>query len=133
MSVIRITLIRMTPRSLIIAGLLALACVGVSQVASASPERRVVVVVDTTAGTDPAVLAEAEAAVKQSHGTAELRVTRTPTEQLSVTHYFAARGSRLVVGVGLDRDVAVAPVASKYPRTRFVAAEPGQVARALAD
>ena len=63
---------------------------------------------------------------------AQLRVPRTPTEQLSVTHYFAARGSRLVVGVGLDRDVAVAPVAAKFPHTRFVAAEPGQVARALA-
>ena len=50
-----------------------------------------------------------------------------------MTHYFAARGYRLVVGVGLDRDVAVAPVAAKYPRTRFVAVEPGQVARALGD
>jgi hypothetical protein len=50
-----------------------------------------------------------------------------------VTHYFAARGYRLVVGVGLDRDIAVAPVAAKYPHTRFVATEPGQVAAALAD
>jgi hypothetical protein len=38
-----------------------------------------------------------------------------------------------VVGVGLDRDVAVAPVASEYPRIRFVAAEPGQIARALGE
>ena len=102
MLVIRITLIRMTPRSLFTAGLLALALVGVAQVAAAAPERRVVVVVDTTAGQDPAVVAEARAAVARSHGDAELRVTRTPTEQLSVTHYFAARGYDLVVGVGLD-------------------------------
>jgi basic membrane lipoprotein Med (substrate-binding protein (PBP1-ABC) superfamily) len=122
----------MTPRSLLIAGLLALALVGVSQVASAAPERRVVVVVDTTAGQDPAVLAEAQAAVARSHGTAELRVTRDPTEQLSVTHYFAAQGYDLVIGVGLDQRVAVTPVAEKYPRTAFVAARPGQVARALA-
>ena len=71
-----------------------------------------------------------EAAVKAAGSEAQLRVPRTSTEQLSVTHYFAARGYRLVVGVGLDRDVAVAPVAAKYPRTRFVAVEPGQVARA---
>jgi basic membrane lipoprotein Med (substrate-binding protein (PBP1-ABC) superfamily) len=121
----------MTPRSLIIAGLLALALVGVSQVASAAPERRVVVVVDTTAGQDPAVLAEAEQAVARSHGAAELRVTRDPTEQLSVTHYFAARGYDLVVGVGLDERVAVTPVARKFPRTHFLAARPGQIARAI--
>ena len=123
----------MTQRLILIAGLLALIVFGGLQTASAAPERRVVVVVDATAGVDPAVLAEAEAAVAAAGPDAQLRVTRTPTEQLSVTHYFAATGYRLVVGVGLDRDTAVAPVAAKYPRTRFVAAEPGQVARALAD
>jgi basic membrane lipoprotein Med (substrate-binding protein (PBP1-ABC) superfamily) len=121
----------MTLRFLIVAGLLALALVGASQVASAAPERRVVVVVDTTSGADPAVLAEAQAAVDRSHGTAELRVTRTPTEQLSVTHYVAARGYDLVVGVGLDERVAVTPVAAKYPHTQFLAARPGQIARAV--
>ena len=121
----------MTPRSLIIAGLLALVLVGVSQVASAAPERRVVVVVDTTAGQDPAVLAEAQAVVARSRGEAELRVTRDPTEQLSVTHYFAAKGYDLVIGVGLDERVAVTPVADKYPQTRFLAARPGHIAQAL--
>jgi hypothetical protein len=90
------------------------------------------VVVNASAADDPAVLAEAEAAVRAAGPEAQLRVPRTATEQLSVTHYFAVRGYRLVVGVGLDRGVAVAPVAAKFPRTRFVAAEPGQVARALA-
>src|SRR4051812_30156050 len=99
--VIRITLIRMTLRSILIAGLLGLALVGVSQVASAAPERRVVVVVDATAGQDPAVLAEAEAAVAASDGEATLRVPRTATEQLSVTHYFAAQGYDAIIGVGL--------------------------------
>jgi basic membrane lipoprotein Med (substrate-binding protein (PBP1-ABC) superfamily) len=123
----------MTQRLLLIATLLALIVFGGLQVASAAPERRVVVVVDASAASDPAVLAEARAAVEAAGPTAQLRVPRTTTEQLSVTHYFAARGYRLVVGVGLDRDVAVAPVASKYPNTRFAAAEPGQVARALQD
>jgi len=123
----------MTQRILLIAALLALTVFGGLQVASAAPERRVVVVVDASAASDPAVLAEARAAVEAAGPTAQLRVPRTTTEQLSVTHYFAARGYRLVVGVGLDRDVAVAPVASKYPNTRFAAAAPGQVARALQD
>jgi hypothetical protein len=90
-----------------------------------------VVVVDAAAGRDPAVLAEARSAVARAGDQAELRVPRTPTEQLSVTHYFAVRGYDLVVGVGLDRRVAVDPVAAKFPHTRFVTAEPGQVTRAL--
>lgn len=123
----------MTQRFLLIAGLLALIVFGGLQTASAAPERRVVVVVDASAGADPAVLAEARAAVEAAGPGAQLRVPRTPTEQLSVTHYFAAQGYRLVVGVGLDRSVAVAPVAPEFPNTRFVAVAPGEVARALAD
>jgi basic membrane lipoprotein Med (substrate-binding protein (PBP1-ABC) superfamily) len=121
----------MTKRFLVFAGLMALIVLGGLQTASAAPERRVVVVVDAGAG--PAAIAEAEAAVQAAGAEAQLRVPRTPTEQLSVTDYFAIRGYRLVVGVGLDRDVAVAPVASRFPRTRFVAVESGQVSRALAD
>ena len=123
----------MTQRFLLLAGLLALIVFGALQTASAAPERRVVVVVVAPAGVDPATLAEARAAVEAAGPEAQLRVPRTPTEQLSVTHYFAAQDYPLVVGVGLDRDVAVAPVAAEYPRTRFVAAAPGEIARALAD
>jgi hypothetical protein len=90
-----------------------------------------VVVVDATAGQDPAVLAEAEAAVAASDGEATLRVPRTATEQLSVTHLFAAKGYDVIVGVGLDDRIAVDPVAAKYPHTRFLAARPGHVARTL--
>ena len=121
----------MTSRFLPIAGLLALALLVGTQGASAAPQRRVVVVVDAAAGRDPAVLAEARAAVARAGDGAQLRVPRTPTEQLSVTHYFAARGYDLVVGVGLDHPVAVSPVAAKFPHTRFVGAQPGQVERAL--
>jgi basic membrane lipoprotein Med (substrate-binding protein (PBP1-ABC) superfamily) len=121
----------MTNRIFLIAGLLALIVFGGLQTASAAPERRVAVVVDAAAG--PAALAEAKAAVKAAGPEAQLRVPRTSTEQLSVTPSLAASGYRLVVGIGLDRDVAVAPVEAKYPRTRFVASQPGQVARALGD
>ena len=59
-----------------------------------------------------------------------VRVPRSATEELEVTHLLAARGERTVIGVGLDRRVAVAPVARRYPGTRFVAAPAN--ARALA-
>jgi basic membrane lipoprotein Med (substrate-binding protein (PBP1-ABC) superfamily) len=121
----------MTLRFLIIAGVVALAVAGVVQGASAAPQRRVVVVVDASAAKDPAVLSEARAAVAQAGDEAQLRVPRTPTEQLSVTHYFAAQGYTLVIGVGLDHPVAISPVAAKYPHTRFVTVSPGQVAGAL--
>ena len=121
----------MTLRFLPIAALLALAVFAGTQAASAAPQRRVVVVVDETAGRDPAVLAEARAAVARAGDGAQLRVTRTPTEQLSVTHYFAAQGYTTIVGVGLNDRIAVAPVAAKYPQTQFVAAKPGHVTQAL--
>jgi basic membrane lipoprotein Med (substrate-binding protein (PBP1-ABC) superfamily) len=122
----------MTPRSLILAGLLALTISGCVQAASAASERRVVVVVDASAARDSAVLAEARAAVERAGDGAQLRIPRTSTEQLSVTHYFAARGYDLVVGVGLDRRVAVAPVAERYPNTQFEQATPGAVESVLA-
>ena len=121
----------MTHRLLLIAALLAVTVFGGRQSAAAAPERQVAVVVDASAG--PAAIAEAKAAVEAAGAEAQLRVPRTPTEQLSVTHYLAAQDYRLVVGVGLDRDIAVAPVASKFPDMRIVAAEPGEVAGALAD
>jgi basic membrane lipoprotein Med (substrate-binding protein (PBP1-ABC) superfamily) len=119
-------------RALLLAGLLALTVFGAVQTAPAAPERRVVVVVDAAAGHDPAVLAEARSAVERAGGEAQLRVPRTATEQLAVTHYFAVRGYSLVVAVGLDRRVAIAPVAARFPNTRFVTAAPGQVGPALA-
>ena len=120
----------MTYRHLLLAALLALAVSGCVQAAAASPERKVVVVVDASAG--PAAVAEAETAVEAAGDGVELRVPRTATEQLSVTHLFAARRYDLVVGIGLDRRVAVRPVAEKYPQTRFAAVRPGRVTRALA-
>ena len=118
---------------LLTAGLLAIVVFAIAQAAPAAPtERQVAVVVDAAAGNDPAVLDEARAAVARAGSEAQLRVPRTSTEQLSVTHYFAAQGYDLVVGVGLDHRVAVTPVAEKYPETTFVSARPGRVAPAVA-
>jgi hypothetical protein len=63
-----------------------------------------------------------------------VRVPRSETEQLAVTHLLAVQGVRRVIGVGLDRRVAVEPVARRYPGTRFesVAADVRALKRAVA-
>jgi Flp pilus assembly protein TadG len=80
-------------------------------------ERRVVVVADSGAP------ATAHALAHRVH--AELRLPRTPTEQLAVTHLFAARGYT-IVSVGLVRRIAVDPVLASYPATRFVLRRAGR-------
>jgi basic membrane lipoprotein Med (substrate-binding protein (PBP1-ABC) superfamily) len=96
---------------------------------------RVVVVVDTSRGADPALVDRAAAAVRAADRAGldgQLRVTRTPTEQLSVTHYFAAQGYDLVVGVGLDREIAVDPVVRRYPELRVALVDGSGIAAAVA-
>ena len=108
-------------RSILISAVLLLGVAGlVLPAAGQSPApARFVVVVDQSAGRDAAAGDAATRAVETARGAhAELRITRTPTEQLSVTSYFAARGYD-IVGVGLDRAIAVDPVAARYPETRF--------------
>ena len=93
---------------------------------------RFVVVVDESAGRDAAAVDAATRAVQTARGAhAELRITRTPTEQLSVTRYFAARGYD-VVGVGLDPEIAVDPVAERYPDTSFTLVGAGGLSAAVA-
>ena len=85
-----------------------------------------------SAGRDAAAVDAATRAVQTARGAdAELRITRTPTEQLSVTRYFAARGYD-VVGVGLDPEIAVDPVAERYPDTRFTLVGAGGLPAAVA-
>jgi hypothetical protein len=93
---------------------------------------RFVVVVDESAGRDAAAVDAATRAVTGARGAeGELRITRTPTEQLSVTRYFAARGYD-IVGVALDREIAVDPVADRYPDTRFTLVDGGGIPAAVA-
>jgi hypothetical protein len=94
-----------------------LALAGIAQIARAEPGgARVVVVADASA---PA--AATRSALRAAGPGAELRLPRTPTEQLSVTHWFAARGYE-VVAVGLSRRIAIDPVQRRYPGVRFVVA-----------
>jgi hypothetical protein len=105
----------MTLPTTIITAAVALLVAGGAQVAAAPPERsRPVVVVAS-----PALAADPQARAAVDAAGAQLRVPRSPTEQLSVTHLFAARGAT-IVGAGLDRRVAVDPVAARYPRSRFI-------------
>ncbi|MEA2280078.1 MAG: hypothetical protein QOK21_685 [Solirubrobacteraceae bacterium] len=106
------------PTSLITAGAALLAAsgaqvAGAPRVSGAAGARPVVVVASPALAADP----RARAAIARAG--AQLRVPRSPTEQLSVTHLFAARGAT-IVGAGLDRRVAVDPVAARYSGVRFV-------------
>lgn len=121
-------------RLILISALLVLGLAGfVIQAEGQSPApARFVVVVDESAGRDPAAVAAATRAVTAARGAeGELRITRTPTEQLSVTRYFAARGYD-IVGVGLDAGIAVDPVAERYPATRFSLVEARDLPSAVA-
>jgi hypothetical protein len=90
------------------------ALAGVATVAGAeSDSTRTVVVADASVPRS-AVLAAQRAAGPG----ADLRVPRTATEQLSVTHLFAERGYR-IIGLGLSRAIAVDPVVRHYPGVRF--------------
>jgi hypothetical protein len=121
-------------RLLIITALLVLGVAGFVFPAEGQSPRpsRFVVVVDQSAGRDAAAVDAATRAVQAARGAqAELRITRTPTEQLSVTSYFAARGYD-IVGVGLDEGVALDPVAERYPGTRISQATRGGMPAAIA-
>ena len=52
-----------------------------------------------------------------------MRVVKTSSDQLGVTHMLAAKGYDKVLTVGVDRRIAITPVEKKFPHTRFVAAE----------
>ena len=110
----------------------------VAQTERVKPE--IVLLVAGKAAENPTVLARAKAASDRTG--AQLRVAHTTADQLGVTHLFAARGYDTIVTVGVDRRIAVDPVADRYPgrsvrrhgfepaRPRIVAlAEPGPPVR----
>jgi basic membrane lipoprotein Med (substrate-binding protein (PBP1-ABC) superfamily) len=79
---------------------------------------QVAIVVAGQAADQPAVVERARK-LAEDQG-AQLRVPRTTADQLGVTHLLAAAGYDTVITVGVDRRVAIAPVAARYPETRFV-------------
>jgi hypothetical protein len=136
---IRSTFIRMNrlihTRIGLAATVLALAAAGCAQVAEGSQDK-LLVVLGGHAAQSPAVIDATRAAVERAHGAeVQLRVPQTATEELGVTHLFAARHYDTVIAVDLDNRVSVDPVAERYPRVRFVdtAADAGAIEHALAE
>ena len=116
-------------RTLITVALVVVAVAGVVFQAEGRDPRptRIAVVVDTHD------VDRAAAALDRRKGIeGAVRVARTPTEQLSVTHLLAAKGYDAVVGVDLDRAIAVAPVAARYPATAITSVEPAELDAAVA-
>ena len=100
--------------------------------AIASPEDNTsqrAIVVAGVAANDKAALTQAHAVAAATD--ADLKVVKTTAEQLGVVHMLAARGYDTVVTVGVDRHSAIAPVAEKYPRVRFVAAKANGLGAAM--
>jgi basic membrane lipoprotein Med (substrate-binding protein (PBP1-ABC) superfamily) len=116
------------------AAALAVAGAGCAQVAEGTQDK-VVVVLGGRAARSPALIERAQKAVAEATGAeVQLRVPQTATEELGVTHLFAARRYDTVIAVDLDARVSVAPVAERYPDLRFVAtsADAGALERAVA-
>jgi basic membrane lipoprotein Med (substrate-binding protein (PBP1-ABC) superfamily) len=91
---------------------------GLAQTAESDRKPLVAIVVAGQAADQPAVVERARK-VAADEG-AQLRVPRTTADQLGVTHLLAAAGYDKVITVGVDRRVAITPVAARYPETRFV-------------
>jgi basic membrane lipoprotein Med (substrate-binding protein (PBP1-ABC) superfamily) len=98
----------------------ALAAAGCATAAAEGPHHdKVVVVLGGEAAKSPAMIEQAKAAVARMDD-AQLRVPQSSTEELGVTHLFAARGYDTIVAIDLDRHVSVDPVAERYPSVRFI-------------
>ncbi len=119
----------MNIRTLVAAPIAALAVAGCATAAAAGPHHdETVIVLGGQAAHSPAQIERAQAAAERTG--AQLRVPQTSTEELGVTHLFAARGYDTIVAIDLDHHVSVDPVAERYPGVRFlVASHAGSQAR----
>lgn len=100
---------------------LALVAVNLAQPARGD-QPKVAYVVAGAAAEQPAVV-ERVREVASREG-AQLRVPLTTADQLGVTHLLAASGYDEVITIGVDRRIAIDPVAARYPATSFIEAGP---------
>jgi basic membrane lipoprotein Med (substrate-binding protein (PBP1-ABC) superfamily) len=107
-------------RSLILFAGLVLALVAVGLAPAQGDQARVAYVVAGTAAEQPAIVERARETAARTG--AQLRVPRTTADQLGVTHVLAASGYDTVITIGVDRRIAIDPVAARYPETRFIEA-----------
>jgi basic membrane lipoprotein Med (substrate-binding protein (PBP1-ABC) superfamily) len=91
---------------------------GAAALTAEGDQSKVAVVVAGPAAEQPATVARARQLAKDRG--AQLRVTHTTADQLGVTHLLAAQRYDEVLTVGVDRRIAIDPVAARYPETRFV-------------
>ena len=111
-------LIRMNIKTLLAAPIAALAVAGCTTAVAAGPHHdKTVIVLGGQAAQSPSQIARAQVLAERTG--AQLRVPRTSTEELGVTHLFAARGYDKIVAIDLDRHVSVDPVAERYPSVKF--------------
>ena len=114
----------------VVLALLASSAVAVALAQTSDGARpQVGVLVAGQAAESPAVVARAKAAAAATN--ADIRIAHTTADQLGVTHLLAARGYETIVTVGVDRRIAITPVAKRYPGTRFVETDSNQLDRAL--
>jgi len=114
-------LIRMNHRIrqffLVVAAVFAIS--GAAALTAEGDQPKVAVVVAGQAAEQPSVVARARD-IAADRG-AQFRVTHTTADQLGVTHMLAASRYDEVLTIGVDRRIAIDPVAARYPQTRFSA------------
>jgi basic membrane lipoprotein Med (substrate-binding protein (PBP1-ABC) superfamily) len=92
---------------------------GAAALTAEGDQPKVAVVVAGQAAEQPSVVARARD-IAAEWG-AQLRVTHTTADELGATHVLAASRYDEVLTIGVDRRIAIDPVASRFPDTRFVA------------
>ena len=106
-------------RQLALAVVAVFAISGAAALTAEGDQPKVAVVVAGQAAEQPATLARARD-ITADRG-AQLRVTHTTADELGVTHMLAASRYDEVLTIGVDRRIAIDPVAARYPQTRFSA------------
>ena len=90
---------------------------GAAALTAEGDQPKVAVVVAGQAAELPSVVARARD-IAADRG-AQLRVVHTTADQLGVTHLLAASRYDEVLTIGVDRRIAIDPVAARYPDVRF--------------
>jgi hypothetical protein len=90
---------------------------GAAALTAEGDQPKVAVVVAGQAAEQPSVVARARD-IAADRG-AQLRVTHTTADELGVTHLLAASRYDEVLTIGVDRRIAIDPVAARYPDVRF--------------
>jgi hypothetical protein len=106
-------------RQLFLVVLAVFAISGAAALTAEGDQPKVAVVVGGQAAEQPSVVARArDIATRRG---AQLRVTHTTADTLGATHLLAAASYDEVLTIGVDRRIAIDPVAARFPNTRFVA------------